>query len=239
MERLAGLQSLGVDIYTPRRELPRARASIFSLQRVAPVAATPAIETGGPVSARPAVDSERPSLDVELPQAESKAVRRPKPAVKAVAGVDSVRFQLLTVAFSSGILFVSDLKSAPLQPALEATVIQFLREVMFALGHPETDAVAPAYFQWPLVSKPGVDASAARAREVLAGFIERSVRETQPKHVVLLGERAAEYVQAEVVQAGKSPPQLWHFDAPLGKLFARPRLKADLWKMLQPLVIDD
>ena len=75
--------------------------------------------------------------------------------------------------------------------------MQFLQELMLALGRPAVNPVSPLYFQWPLVSRPGADVSAPRAREVLAGFIDRCIRETGPEHLVLLGERASEYVQAE------------------------------------------
>ncbi len=237
MQRLAYMKQLGIDVYVPRIALPQAKASVTGLQPVLAVAVAPAeIPAVAPPARRPTPAS-RPTLElpatVAAPSSRKVAGQAP-PRPLATAG--SVRFQLLTVAFDSGVLFVSDLKAAPLPPALEATVLQFLRELMFALGRPAAEAVAPTYFQWPLVSRQGVDTGADRASEVLAGLLERQLRETRAQHVVLLGDKAAEYIQPQGELLVNVPVQVWRSVA-LGKLFARPQLKAELWRTLQPLVV--
>jgi hypothetical protein len=243
MQRLAYMKQLGIDVYVPRKTLPQAKASVTGLQPVLAVSVTPPAEASaaaprGSYSAPAPTPASRPGL--ELP--ETAVVPGPrKPAVRTpprpLSAANSVRFQLLTVAFDSGVVFVSDLKTAPLPPALEATVLQFLRELMFALGRSVADDVAPAYFQWPLVSRQGVATGADRASEVLAGFLERQLRETRPQHLVLLGDKAAEYIQPRGELLVNFPVQVWRSVA-LGKLFARPELKADLWRTLQPLVVN-
>ena len=239
MQRLAYMKQLGIDVYVPRVVLPQAQVSVTGMRPVRAKAAVPAVAVGrAPEPARRAPAS-RPVLDLPdlgpaVASAKPAAPARPKiPATVA----SSVRFQLLTVAFRDNVLFVSDLRTAPLAPALEASVLQFLGELMFALGRPAAQAMAPSYFQWPLVSRQGADTSIERAREVLAGFLERQLRETRPQHVVLLGDQAAEYIQPQGKLLLDYPVQVWRGDA-LGKLFARPRLKADLWRVLQPLVVN-
>ncbi len=232
--RLAYIQQLGIDVYVPRIVLPRARASALSLRPEAPPRplAAPAV-VAIPARAEPA--PRRPAL--ELPEAQQRPNRHPavRVASHAIAST-AVRFQLLHVAFADHVLFVSDLKTAPLQPALEASVLQFLRELMFALGRGSAQASAPAYFQWPLVIKPGVDSGAQRAREVLAGVIQRQLKESRPQHLVLLGEQAAAYIQPEGERLGNTSVRVWR-SLPLGRLFGDPQSKALLWRTLQPLVV--
>lgn len=228
MRHFASMQHLGIDVYAPRRVLVQARPSAFGLSR-------PELAEQPRSRARA-----EPQLPILEPPEDRKPSERPNNIVVSTSPTrraDSVRFQLLTVAFDSEVLFVSDLKTAPLKPALEATVLQFLRELMFALGRPASKSVAPLYFQWPLVDKPGPETSVMRAREVLAGFLDRCARETRPQHIVLLGEKAAELVEAEGEHWGVTEIPVWRSVA-LGKLFARPELKMDLWRTLKPLRIN-
>jgi hypothetical protein len=240
MQRLAYMKQLGIDVYVPRIALPQAKVSVTGLQPVLAVPVTPPALAGAAApraSGLAPAPAPRPTLDLPAAAVTPNPLKTVEPAPpKPLATANSVRFQLLTVAFNSGVLFVSDLKAAPLQPALEATVLQFLRELMFALGRPAEESLAPAYFQWPLVSRQGVGTGADRASEVLAGFLERQLRETRAQHVVLLGDKAAEYIQPQGELLVNFPVQVWRGVA-LGKLFARPQLKAELWRTLQPLVV--
>ena len=241
VQRLEYMKQLGIDVYVPRIVLPQARASATAMQPqparkkhlVSAVSAgtgpEPRRET--PTS-RPALDL--PDLAVATPATRPAPMPRPKLQTATTA---PVRFQLLTVAFHEHVLFVSELRTAPLAPALEASVLQFLGELMFALGRPAARASAPGYFQWPLVNRQGADTSVELARDVLAGFLERQLRETRPQHVVLLGDQAAEHIQPQGEGLLNFPVQVWRGQA-LGKLFARPQLKADLWRQLQPLIDD-
>ena len=128
-------------------------------------------------------------------------------------------------------------------------MLQFLQDVMLSLGRPvPAQSLAPCYFQWPLVNRSGASASAATAREVLAGVIARQVQESSCAYLVLMGGNANTFVQAE----GESLDVNKSLDVkdnrnnggqrvkilrgpPLGKIFARPALKAELWNTLQPV----
>ncbi len=231
--RLAYMHQLGIDVYVPRVVLPRARASALSLRPT--VAPRPAAVVPAPAPVDRAAPGVRQGPRIELPEERQRSQRRPleQPAGNPAAA-SAVRFQLLLVAFAENVLFVSDLKTAPLNPGLEASVMQFLRELMFALGRGAAEASPPAYFQWPLVSRPGVDNGAQRAREVLAGFLQRQLQECRPQHLVLLGEQASAFVQPEGERLGSTAVQLWR-SVPLGKLFGDPQSKAQLWRTLQAL----
>jgi hypothetical protein len=235
------MEKLGVDVYVPRAVLPRAKASVTPLQPAMAEPVKSAAAAPAPAATRQRGDGQkatRPGLDLPATAGAERARKAFAPAQpRAPGSARSPRFALLTVAFEGALLFVSDLKSAPLQPALEASVLQFLGEVMFALGRAPASTPAPVYFQWPLVNKPGADISGERARDVLAGFIDRQLRETRPQHVVLLGEQASRYIQAEGEHLSGSQVQIWR-SAALGKIFAQPQLKADLWRILQPLAVD-
>lgn len=223
MSRFAAMGRLGVDIYAPRRPLSAAAPSVFAPQAPSP---GPRLKPAAAPGA-----SRRVVAELDLP----RATATPTPSAQPVAApkppqeVAAVRFQLLTVAFES-LLVVSELKSAPLSPALEASVLQFLREVLFALGK-SSQRASPAYFHWPLVDKPGVDNSASRAGEVLQGFLERQLREFGAQQVLVLGEQARRYAGMEDQAALK----VLHYPAGLGMLFARPQLKAGLWELISPL----
>ncbi len=239
LRRLAYMEQLGIDIYVPRVVLPRARASGLSLR---PAVAPPASATASSRAAAasntlaPPQPAARHRPRVELPEPPKTPMHRPtQPAARVSTTAAAVRFQLLHVAFADSVLFISDLKTSPLQPGLEASVMQFLRELMFALGHGSAQASAPAYFQWPLVNKQGVDNGAERAQEVLAGFVQRQLRESRPRHLVLLGEQASRYIQPRGDRLGDSAVKVWR-SVPLGKLFADPQSKAGLWRTLQPLI---
>lgn len=154
----------------------------------------------------------------------------------------AVAFNLVTVTFPSGVMFVSDIRQVPLAPAVESGVLSFLRDVMLAIGRPDASvAVGAEYFQWPLVKKPGVDASEGTARDVLAGLISRKLREAEADTMVLMGRAANMFVRAQSGDHGSG-----QFAAhqgvrtlqcePLGKLFATPSKKAELWHILQPLI---
>jgi len=153
----------------------------------------------------------------------------------------SVAFNLVTVTFPSGVMFVSDIRQVPLAPAVESGVLSFLRDVMLAIGRPDPSVAAGAeYFQWPLVKKPGVDASEGTARDVLAGLISRKLREAEADTIVLMGRAANTFVRAQSGDHGSG--QFAHHGVrilqcePLGKLFATPSKKAELWHILQPLI---
>ena len=243
--RLAYMQQLGIDIYVPRVVLPRARASGLSLRpAVAPQATAAALSpTAAPASntSDQSLPAARHRPRVELPGVQPTKTPKHRPAEHAPrvsTTAAAVRFQLLHVAFADSVLFISDLKTSPLQPGLEASVMQFLRELMFALGHGSAQASAPAYFQWPLVNKQGVDNGAERAQEVLAGFVQRQLQESRPQHLVLLGEQASRYIQPQGDRLGNSGVKVWR-SVPLGKLFADPQSKAGLWRTLQPLIAND
>ncbi len=237
MQRLAYMKQLGIDVYVPRVVLPQARVSVTGLRPARAEPAVPVVTARAAPEPRRQAPASRPVLDLPDFAASAPVAKPAAPSRPKIQTATAVRFQLLTVAYHDHVLFVSDLRTTPLAPALEASVLQFLGELMFALGRPAAQAPAPGYFQWPLVSRQGVDTGVDRAREVLAGFLERQLRETRPQHVVLLGDQAAEHIQPQGESLLNYPVQVWRGEA-LGKLFARPQLKADLWRVLQPLIVN-
>jgi hypothetical protein len=235
-QRLAYMQQLGVDVYVPRKVLPKAKASLTSLQPVVratvPAARSTPVDT--PAPAIPKTPVPRPELSATPVARKTPAVAPPIPKTVPAAAA-ATRFQLLHVPFSSGILFISELRTAPLPPALEASVLQFLQAVVFALGRGSAQTPEVAYFQWPLVNKPGANHSAATARDVLSGFIARQLRETAPQHLVLCGEQASRFVQPEGDVLAGTQVSIWRTHA-LGKVFADASVKAQMWQVLQPLL---
>ena len=150
----------------------------------------------------------------------------------AAAGSRAVAFNLLMATFAPGVLFVSDIRKAPLAPALESGVVSFLRDVMGAIGRPLRDeSVAVDYFQWPLVRKPGVDASEARAREVLDGLLGRKLRESHVDLVVVMGRTASGLMGGSEQHYAMRGARIVHSEA-LGRLFSAPGRKEELWRAL-------
>jgi hypothetical protein len=144
----------------------------------------------------------------------------------------AVAFNLLIVTFTPGVLFVSDIRQAPLTAALESGVLAFLRDVMSAIGRPPpSDAATVDYFQWPWVMKPGVDASEARAREVLDGLLGRKRRESSADLLVLMGRTARRCVNIDDGPDGQAAVQIVRSEA-LGRLFSTPGQKDELWRAL-------
>lgn len=234
MRRHAALEQLGIDIYVPRRPLARGLPSLLGLQAALSSPATARIaEPASPANGQRSAEGRMPALD--LPETPGKSVTKPSVATPKPQSINTIRLQLLTVAFGNEVLFISDLKSAPLRADLESAVLQFLRELMFALGRPVQEPVAARYFQWPLVDKPGADAGAERARDVLAGYVEHQLEDSQPRHLVLLGASCADNVKLPESLRGTVTTHL--FPSGMGSLFAKPALKAQLWQALQALIV--
>lgn len=251
--RLAYLGHLGVAVYVSRRPLLQALDSRIVVAPARPVlaAARPpaALQSAVPDAAvRSVVSGARRTVSPPLanqvsdvPPA-SASTSPVLPTAKAPAASRAVAFSLLTVTFHTGVMFVSDIRQAPLSSVLESSVMAFLHDVMFALGRPASaEKVMAEYFQWPLVKKLGVDASASTAKDVLAGLINRQLRESQADCIVLMGSQARTYIQlnGDVVGDGGQSGRVLQVQRrePLGKYFAEPALKAGLWHSLQPLIV--
>ena len=250
MARLGTLQQLGVDVYVPRRHLAQARPSPTPLQPRLPSSQRQQISRSAE-TARPAeIARLAPTSEVASPGRASRMLvtnedeqyTAPKSAERAELPVRKsqrvpagpVSFHLLTMAFNGGVLIISDLKAAPLRASLEASVLQFVTDIGFALDPDAERSEAPGYFNWPLARVPGADASAARARQVLAGYIDRQLREYRPAHLLLMGDNAADYVGNSLHLPDGRALNVLRAPA-LGQFFARPALKARLWELLQPI----
>lgn len=235
MNQLAYLEALGVDIYLPRQPLVGARPSRFEL-RPAGAIETPAIDTEGrPARLDSGVTLEQPAIKPASVKPEPTEVIRPPQAARPTKAA-AVAFSLLVVPVSNRALFISELRSAPLRPDLEANVMQFLQDVCCALGESLPAKLTPVYFQWPMsATNTALEQGEAAARETLRGFISQQLSDCKPSRLVLMGQSVARYIaDAEQIPTWLQSETMTLCKAPsLGQLFAHPARKAELWAALQ------
>ncbi|MFU8765136.1 MAG: hypothetical protein ACNA7T_11450 [Haliea sp.] len=171
LQKLACLESLGLQLLVAKSPLPGAAPSVPRLALRAPAA--------------PAT---MPRLDVgrKVPGPVSEAGQLAAEVNSPVAGLPA--FHLAAIV-AGGCLWLEPLPG----PELEQEPLQLIRAMAFALQR-RPDSPQVTRFDWPLHSNRQLDLSAAAAAAALTGFVLRQVQDRQCRALVLLGQAAGEHL---------------------------------------------
>lgn len=178
LSRLAYLESMGIDSYVSRSQLPGAApSSRLYLRGVADATplAEPVRTPAGPRDAGPTASTAAPPRS----PAPVPPVRQQPPANEAPS-----RFSLAAVV-AGGRLWLEELD----QGLLASEQVQLMRAMAHALGW-VGGTVDSAQFDWPLHNNRQLDLGPEAAAAALAGYLARRLDEYGCAGLVLLGDAA-------------------------------------------------
>lgn len=243
LRRIAYLEVLGVDNYISRRQLPG--ASVTHRLTIVPTRQSPMITVGlealsleevAPQAPPQSASRIRPDISLS-PRA---ATETPAPAAADAPGAEPVpRFSLCTMVAGDW-LWLQDLGDLP----LTAEQVQLVQAMANALRRASADRDANserpgatgaaskpdvAQFDWPMHTNRQLDLGEEAARASVAAFVSRRLEQHGCRGVVLLGQSTAGRVSVSeiavcAVQTASS-----------SDILARPTLKPQVWRDLQPL----
>jgi hypothetical protein len=243
--RLQYLQMLGITSYYPRFRLPGAKVSAqcewpFAEGAVAKLAneTTPVAEQAARVAtaAAPRVAVEGPSRG---PVREASR-KEPAPVVAGGAGAateagDAVHLQLLLMSVDAELAVLNQIPALA-RPQLQERQQLLLGNILRWLGKAADGMHAPRLFKWPL---PGLTVTNTRseAGASLSRFLEQAVIEQPFRHLLVLGEHAADCLAAYAATGQAHPTQPWRMltTHSLDEMLAMPQLKRAVWQDLLPL----
>jgi len=219
IDRLRYLQAMGVDAYVSRGQLAGALPSqrLVLVPVITPEAKQ---QEPAPSASRP---EPMPGLDVGGANPAPAASSRP-PRSKIIA--PTVRFSLAAV-FAGGIGWVESLAGRPLAREQVQLIQGMARAVR---GKADTPKVAQ--FDWPIHNNPQLDQGEAAARAGVLAFLLRHIEEQKCRGLVVLGEDAATYVDADGLGDLSRVCTLSTL-----QMIEQPAGKRQVWSDLQPLVL--
>ncbi|MEZ5556781.1 hypothetical protein [Haliea sp.] len=230
LHKLACLEPLGLQLLVAHRTLPGAAPSPprVPVMRGSPVAAAPQQPAERPARIAPpppVIPAARP-LATSLSPPPSTAVRSDtaKPAV-----APAVTFSIVSIV-AGGCLWLHSADGGDL-PADE---LQLMRAMGFAravrAGGRREGALPPTRFDWPMHTNRQLDLGEEAAAAALTGFVLRQLRDRDCHGLVLLGERAGQYLlqpELDGVRTVRLPA--------CAEMIAAPALKRDAWLALLAL----
>lgn len=234
LQKLACLESLGLELLVAKRPLPGAAPSV---PRVALRAAVPPVREQQPASPPPAIagaapaPGHAPAPAVAIPRVDiGSKVPGPAPATppqvaeKRSPETGIPAFHLAAVV-AGGCLWLEPLAG----PELAPEPLQLIRAMAFALQRkPVSQEVTR--FDWPMHNNRQFDLSAGAAAAALTGFVLRQVQERQCRALVLLGRSAGEHLLQPELDG--VPIVLLPATA---ELLANPQRKREAWQALAAL----
>lgn len=134
----------------------------------------------------------------------------------------------------------------PVQSAapISAGQLHFLEELLLAINVRANDEPLVTFFNWPMLRSAGFDQSAEAAREASQAFLRGQKSRHTIDFVLLMGDVPGQYLLSEHADLAEKTGRLFLSDAPscllsyaLQPLFAEPKLKAQVWRDLQPLIV--
>ncbi|WP_290741516.1 hypothetical protein [Haliea sp.] len=229
LHKLACLEPLGLQLLVAHRTLPGA----------APSPPRVSVQRGNPVLAPQYQPAELPERRVPpspvIPAVAPPAASPRRPASAAVhsaarpVGAPAVTFSIVSTV-AGGCLWLQAVDSGDL-PTDE---LQLIRAMGFARGVRAGDRreglSPPTRFDWPMHTNRQLDLGEEAAAAALTGFVLRQLRDRDCHGLVLLGERAGQYLlqpELDGVRTVRLPA--------CAEMIAAPALKRDAWLALLAL----
>ncbi|MEH6556361.1 MAG: hypothetical protein V7459_03990 [Oceanicoccus sp.] len=246
LQRLAYLEAMGVDAYTPRLQLPGALASQLCAIPVVkaqasvvlatePVQSVQSVKT--PVMTKGHAAAAHALFDDQL----DKKIRKPA-AVISVAPVrsqqtaqDSPQFSL-SIVRASNILIIDGGLEGHINPQ---DYLQLLHNMLFALGAGKQQLSIDA-FVWPMNKNNQIDQGEIAARQTLEAFLAKQAEQMSRRYFLVMGDVACRYVSrdplpvGEFVKYGQLDVQLICTQS-ASQMLTEPDIKREVWRDLSPL----
>jgi hypothetical protein len=250
LRRMAYLDALGIDSYISRSQLPGAamtrRLAIISQRPRAVTAVTGDAPTRATSSLLDQPSARRTRDESDTDARNERA--RPQPASESSQrGAAAPRFSL-TAIIAGDWLWLEELAGMPLtreQVQLVQSMAQALLLSRQAGDDATTSVVRPGairpdaarpdvtQFDWPIHTNSQLDLSDEAAQASVAGFVSRRIEQYGCRGLVLLGQACA--LRVPMLELGIPVVST----ASSAELLARPELKRQVWRDLQPLLRGD
>lgn len=228
LHKLACLEPLGLQLLVAHRTLPGAAPSLprVPVMRGNPVVAAqqqPAEPPERMAPTPPAIPAARPSATSPAPSAAVRSATA-RPAV-----APAVTFSIVSIV-AGGCLWLHSADGSELAD----DELQLMRAMGFAravrAGGRREGAPSPTRFDWPMHTNRQLDLGEQAAAAALTGFVLRQLRDRDCHGLVLLGERAGQYLlqpELDGVRTVRLPA--------CAEMIADPALKRDAWLALLAL----
>ncbi|MFV8820092.1 hypothetical protein [Haliea sp. E17] len=220
------LAAMGIDTYVARWPLPGAAPSRVPV--AVPLVEVPEDMPGPqpgpparrePVASRPPAARDMPRID--LAEAGQAAPTSREPAAPVT---ETVHFSLAAI-FAGDIAWVEVLDGNPLAREQVQLVAAMARALRGAQSSPQT-----TQFDWPTHSNRQLDRGLGSARDALAAFLGRHLETRNCRHLVMLGEACARYIDVEKLPGTRILQTCSTLD-----MLAEPRHKRQVWQDLRKL----
>ncbi len=165
----------------------------------------------------------------------SPPVVQQQPSVKAPRGdtsktvtvAASLTAQLLALAVLAVPNHLLLIDECPPLLSKSASYQRLLHNIVRALGLP-VENLSAQHFQWPLLKANTLCRSESAAREALQAYLDRCMLQTQPQHVLVMGDTLANVLESDV-------PIVYTISA--SPLLEQPARKAVLWQQLRASIL--
>jgi hypothetical protein len=226
LTRRAYLDTMGIDSYTSRTQLPGAAVSrrlvVVRKSRVADKETTSAVSAPTVSNTAAAFREAANAVKDELGTARvSSSNTTPEPASLATT-LAVPAFSLVAIT-AGGCLWVEEVTNS----GVSKNQVHLIRAIAKALALPDGE-VEVSQFDWPIHNNSQLDLGAAAAAAALGGFVQRKV--DRCGGLVLLGsasQQRLEVVQLELGLCVRTVSTL--------EMLRQPLLKKQAWQDLQPL----
>lgn len=191
-----------------------------------------------PATAKPVVDKAE-AVEKAAVEPASQASSQPKPQATVEAEPQSVsadvQFRIASWQPAADLLVFSSLDYGQ-NPQQDQH--QLLTNILRAVKRLASPLREPELHDWPVV--PNAPADEAGAKAMFSEFLNTKVAHTQAKWVLIMGERAQQYLLAGADQSARLPSGATVIaTSGLDEMLAEPSCKREAWAALQPLVAAD
>lgn len=221
------LRAMGIQVWTPRIDLPGAKQPPVTADTVVERDSQPSPVTEEAIS--PAVQpDERPSAKTQTQQEKTSR--------------NNPEFRLVSLLYPGQCMVVSDV-SLHSQPQLSDQQSQLLSALLHSLGVTDRDAVQPTFFSWPLLQSLQIDQSRHGAIEAVQAFFSAQTGRQSLRFVLIMGETAGRYILPHEAELAEPRGKLWSIKEypalitqSIDAMLAEPLCKREVWRDVQPLL---
>ena len=218
------LQSMGIDAYVSRHQLPGAATTKrLAITRSPSDAVTPIVSLPTKTPARD------PAPRLEMPRLETAPAVSASVAASPVAQNMAADFSLTTIS-CGGWLWLEEMEDASRLDE-QLLLVQSMAEALGVLPRDAQSRGSSSRFDWPIHNNRQLDQGDDAARSSVTGFIQRKLDQLHCQGLVLLGSRCAARVSIEQLDCG----QFVH-TVSTAQMLQNPLLKRQAWQDLRPVL---
>lgn len=224
LSRRSYLESMGIDSYISRRQLPGAALTQrLVINRRVPV-------SDAPVTPAPGKESSTATAFREVVNTVKSQVgtARPAPATPITEQNSAAAMPAFTIVavIAGDCLWLEELSGSP----VSRDQVHLIRAMAKALALEEGE-LDVSQFDWPIHSNTQLDLGEDAVRAALGGFVRRKVEQRKCRGLILLGSACQKRLDVAQLEIGYCLHTVSTSD-----MLRDPQLKKQAWLDLQPLV---